>query len=470
MEKDIKVIFEGNEEIIKIIESGGSIVKHLGFPNETCPLIGKKIELTKKIGKGKYGTVFDISIPGMGTRKYVVKRGNIQLKLLEIHKNILLNIETPIGVSNAFVGSKKPTILNTNQLEDKYGYNWNEIKQFQSENIMKTIQKANLNDKVTVFLPSDICKLRGDQMYNKIPGKGRIIVPKGSYLCDDNSYSEFAIGAYTGRLYREGKCINFFDVYSMFTCPDPSSKNHSIYYQYIFMDKIDGILGNHTQCISLSKYINQIPKESRFDIANGIYIQVICAIAIYQQELMLSHNDLHQENIFLEYVKPETQFNGQYLYDADYYSYTINNRTIYFPATPVLAKIGDYGLSVKFSEPIIGDKRIFQDGINGNLPNIYLPQYDCLYFTAVYILIMMSDLLHGYKNEQVILASMIFLSNLKGEVTFNMVKKTYLDNNYRPVLDKIDTVKTANDIFLGPLLNLYSKKPLSGKIVNIGNI
>ena len=83
---------------------------------------------------------------------------------------------------------------------------------------------------------------------------------------------------------------------------------------------------------------------------------------------------------------------------------------------------------------------------------------------------MMSDLLHGYKNEQVILASMIFLSNLKGEVTFNMVKKTYLDNNYRPVLDKIDTVKTANDIFLGPLLNLYSKKPLSGKIVNIGNI
>ena len=97
-------------------------------------------------------------------------------------------------------------------------------------------------------------------------------------------------------------------------------------------------------------------------------------------------------NVFIEYINENNVvFDNQELKNANYFHYSIRGYNIYIPATDVLVKIGDFGLSVKYSYPVIGDKEVFesgydqQDGDGPWIPNIFIPSYDSLYFTANYI-------------------------------------------------------------------------------------
>jgi serine/threonine protein kinase len=448
-EQQIQFLFENNQEILNVIATHGEISNILSVPNERCSLIGSEIKLTDKIGKGKFGEVFLITIPGLGTKHFVVKKVKAEYEI--------------ISGDNAFW---------MEYFEDT-GQTWDYLKNFQSEDTIDRFENDNYKNISFIIPPAGTeCLMKQDRTYDAIPQSESIktiTVPKNSYLCENEVYVEYLIGIYTGKIYRDFECINFFNMYSMFACPDSGK----YFNQYIFMDKLDGDIEDNIGCISIYKYLT-LPKTHHNDVMNGIYIQTLFAIAIYQDRLQLSHNDLHTGNLFIEVVTKNTIYNNQSLIDADLYHYHIKDKDIYIPAIPVIVKIGDYGLSIKYSNPVVGDPYIFETGYAQKkdpwVPNVYLPSYDSLYFTTAYMGVL------AYASELMINCIRFMcpkISNASENILNQLIAANYVRpfiGGNRPVLENLHSVKPAIDILLGPILNEYKTKPKAGKIVTLGKL
>ena len=56
-----------------------------------------------------------------------------------------------------------------------------------------------------------------------------------------------------------------------------------------------------------------------------VYVSDIMSALIMMEKspYRVSHNDLHTDNIFIEYVMPESKYNNQTLEDAEYFHYRI---------------------------------------------------------------------------------------------------------------------------------------------------
>lgn len=472
MQKEVSVIFEGVNEILNTIDSEGEIVTMLGLPSEKCALIGSTIKLTKFLGGGTQGEAFQIEIPGMGEKVYVVKKADLTLQVLE--------------------GTQQKV---ENKLQTE-GYSWNDIEGWQPQNFIDQWENANHHDKVKVVIPPKMCLQKGPTFFPIIPlngikkDGGNIVnamfeVPKGSYICENASFSELAIAIYAGKLYRDGICANFFNTYSMFTCANKEQYDTDFmeYQQYTFMDKIDGEINKYGNCITWNKYIEDNKRISP-DITNGIYIQTLFAIAAYQHHYKISHNDLHTGNLFVEVVTPKTMFGGKNVAEYDFYHYQIADNDIYIPVVPILAKIGDYGLSSKYTKPIIGNYEVFIDGMNTDdgtgawIPTVYLPSYDSLYFTGAYAQLVVKD--RKYSNATELLQECISfmcpgIEKYKQEediIQNLLINSLYIKkSNGRPILENLIGVKDARDVLLGPVLKYYSKKPhFSAKILTLGKI
>lgn len=481
MQKDVKVIFEGEEEILKTIDSEGEIVNMLGLPSEKCALIGSTIKLATKLGKGAYGSVFEIEFPGMGEKTYVVKKSLMELEIM--HSN----------------QEKIEKFLSRQKLS------WDEIRGWQTEDIIESWENANYYTKVKVIIPPKLCLRKNRTYFPIIPINGQSIqkkmeeggfkfhtgafeIPEGSYICESESFSELVTAVYAGKLYRDGICANFFNTYSMFTCLNSDDleeeSDFATYHQYTFMDKIDGDLNKYKTCIACDKYAEENKRISS-DIINGIYVQSIFAIAAYQQIYNISHNDLHTGNLFVEFVTPKTIFNNKKVADYDYYHYSIEGKDIYIPAIPVLAKIGDFGLSVKYKKPVVGRLSVFEDGVDTGdgtgpyMSNLYIPQYDSLFFTTCYALLLVKD--RKFSNATQLLQDCIKficpnvpdpdILNTDASINDLLVAANYIKpSNARPVLENLRRVETARDILLKPILQHYSEKPKSGKIITLGEI
>jgi len=253
------------------------------------------------------------------------------------------------------------------------------------------------------------------------------------------------------------------------------------------MDKIDGelrknkkcVIKKNKKCLPLSHL--GLPKAGDFNLINGLYIQLIFAIAMYQDKLKLSHNDLHASNMFIEFVTKKTIYNNQTLHDADWYHYHCKGYDLYFPAIPIIMKIGDYGLSVKYSEPIVGDKSVFEDGLDQNdgngpwIPNTFMPSYDCLFATVAYAT--MIDPLISQGNIGNFLTRCIrFMCPDTGShpiVTMQLLDQLEyieLEKGIRPVFKNLKNVRTSLDLLKGPILVECGEKPRAGKIVTIGKL
>jgi hypothetical protein len=442
--QDIKLLFQDNEEILKIISLEGEISDYLGLPSGKCSLIGSSIELGEFLGEGKSGEVFDIKIEGMGTHKYVVKKSPIFFEILHI------------------------PVKNVAAILKNENFTWKDIKSIQSPKTIENIEKQNLSKEISLVIPPKLCRINKHKKFAPIPndGKDYVHIPEGSYLCPDGSFSEFAIGAYLGKLYRDKICINFFDVYAMFACPDDRT-----YFQYIFMDKIDSNLKSILDCVG--------HKSFNYSVMDGILIQTLFAIAMYQHQYSISHNDLHTDNVFIEYVKKDSIFSHQNLYDADYYHYNFTHggipKDIYFPAVPVIVKIGDFGFSEKYSKPIIANASIIEGEYGDIIPNIYYPSYDSLYFLC--------SLLYFAPNEWSKLCEdcLKFMckdvrrgssggsSFPKKLSTEYLIDKKIIHSNSRPTYQNLLKIKSSLDVLNGPIFEKYKKKPNnSAKIVTLG--
>lgn len=363
---EVELSYKGRKEIIDIVSERDPLVSNLGISEQTnCSIIESEIENARLIKKGKGGGIFEVQVPGIGRREYYIKKGEI-----EIEGNVM----------------KKREALDL--LDEEYDRN------FFYELNEEELEKADMDDYVIIFLTNagKKCLLDDEERFDPIPKTDdytrdfSIILPEDSYLCAKGThYVEYYLGALLGEYFRDGDCINYFDTYSLFSCPKQLDIDSYVYYQYLVTDKVDNTLSNVIDCVEASYYLRNNVSEVRSDvIQNGILLQVLFAIAHYQQ-LDISHNDLTLDNIYLEYVDKNTQFNGEYLLDADYYKYDVGY-DIYFPAIPVIVKLGNFEKGAKHDSPVIALRELMETGYNQKAPNYLIPCFDVLTFIASYML------------------------------------------------------------------------------------
>jgi len=302
---------------------------------------------------------------------------------------------------------------------------------------------------------------------------------KEMYVLENNNLLEFLIGRVLASSYENGECINFFSVYSYASCEQkPLATRKNPKNIYILMDKISGSFSDGASCIESTEYITKIEDDELYtNISDNTFIQLLFSIAFYQDKWKISHNDLHQDNIFLEYINKDTEYKGQKLIDVDYFHYRVKGKDIYMNASPVIVKIGDLGYSIKYSEPRLVslsyyEQRYQQDIIakgwgKGDLdfeaiPLTYIPQYDSFFASTCFCNLIQTDFIES---------AFSYLTNRTyAEFIFDPVFRPY--ENYKPILD-LESLPTALDFFTNEkLLNKYNflTKPEHGKIITLGEI
>jgi serine/threonine protein kinase len=451
-----ELIFNGSKETLKIIHTGGSLVSYLGVESKICPLIGSEIELVQRIGKGNFGTVFLIKFPGMGKKQYVVKKTDIEIDRIIDHKT---RKRSNIGIDKRFRLAGKPKSWGqlSSQIESKLNINPGVLL---SLNNLTTEDITELDRFYWLPNYAKLCRTIKDEQYPRSNGDGVTNIPTGSYICKNETYSEYTIGQMAAQLYRHNISINFIDQFAFATCPKTSGPAH-----YVFMEKISG---------ETLKIINALRDKNWFDV---FLIQTLFAISCYQEMFQISHNDLHDKNLFYEEITADTEYQGNKLYGADYFHYYLNGVDIYIPAIPYIAKVGDFGLSAKWSKPIVGSFDTISDGFivpsqkakGPWVPNWYAPSYDALFICLVFLI--------NFMHSQLLRNVTFYIAKLYtgDDVTIKAMQETrpHLENRKtrgsRPNLSLLNNQNTAKDVLLNPqLVGKYYTRPSSGKIVTLG--
>ena len=304
----VDILFNGRNETFDVINTGGSLIEMLTGEKELCPLIGSEIAIGRRLGDGEYGEVFEISFPEKGTRRYVVKvaKGD----------EIFLLGGVPMKDQN------EARIMTSVKDFMKYSNMQGDVNSFPSY----------IEDGRIIVLG------KGQIMKAELPVFLRKPCDETSdaYICEPY-YTEYVIGNLMGRYYRIGKSINFIDIFNFALCTRKS---------YIFMEQIDLVLIDEIENILSNP--EHVVREMKC-----IIIQILHALCICQKNLIV-HGDLHLRNIFLDW-KNSTTYKNERLSDAEYLVYEIDNQKLYLPSYAVeyIVKIGDWGMSVKYSEPVI---------------------------------------------------------------------------------------------------------------------
>lgn len=197
----------------------------------------------------------------------------------------------------------------------------------------------------------------------------------GTYILQDYIILELIISCMASSLLKRELSYNFIDVYGMET----SIRSNEF-------ETVDG------QCSVYMERLYDVKK-----VTPGIIIQVLHAIYSYQKHLKLQHNDLTTRNIFIRRLTTEDKFRGETVYDADYFSYYVENGvpgdrgvTIYIPnnrRNPTVACVGDFDIASLWGEQVVFDVLCHTtghtrpDGRAGRcVPKGYSPMYDPMLF------------------------------------------------------------------------------------------
>lgn len=375
-----KIFDDERDKLLFVILNGKSITKVMTDPNPICSLLENDIKFGKKLGEGNFGEVFEIEFPGKGTRRYAVKKAEVKGLIYSKPK---------------FTKSK--TFLD---LEDEYKIKAEKIIQY---NGIQSEPNQDIGPGY-IFIPLFMkgCLTKTNVSYPRFDGRGYVDFYAGEHICEppetksmatlyagSTPTSEFAISVLAGSLYRSGRSINFLDVFYFATCAGDHKKGISN--QYTFMELIDSSFRKSLKCICEIDYNRQktLIFKTNADAATkameSICIQIIHSIYVYQTVYKIVHGDLHDDNVFLEFVNEKTQWKGQKLIEADYYEYKIDGKSLYIPGgreCPFIVKIGDWGIACKYLEPKIANKMTIKTGYDqydGNgpwIPNFYTEMYD----------------------------------------------------------------------------------------------
>ena len=202
---------------------------------------------------------------------------------------------------------------------------------------------------------------------------------------------------------------------------------------YIIMEKVDGDV---THLENFSPY--------------SLFMQISFAIACLQS-IGIVHNDLHLENILYQTITPETEFQGQKLYDADYFEYTYKHKNYYLSRKQCnhIFKITDFGWATKFpsriSNKIVTNSEIF----SSDLPTEFSETYDLAHF--------LEDFAITYRNHS---SNSSFLNKFapKIDVRFNFFRAYNYIKKYTPD-------------YMFKIFAAHKTKPKPGdKVVNLGTL
>ena len=437
-------IFEGREETLRIINSGGDLVEYLTRKNPLiCPLFDAEVSRGVLLGEGSNGAAYQVRIQGMGEKDYVVKRTQ------ENYDRNILTFGLPDGhqltleqIARQLLSRK--IITNVRQfIEDNGG---NGEKLFKEEARVIVIKKE-----LEGVFTKEIKK------YKRFDEKGLTVVPIGSTVCDMGSLCEFSISLLCGELYRKGISANFFDAFSFVSCDN----NKNTIANYIFMEKIDGDMRNIKKC--LFEDMDVFPNEYQLLVQKVSLVQIIHAIAVYQKEYQIVHNDLHTGNIFFEFIKQDTIYMEQNLGEADWFHYRVGGVDLYLPWIPFLVKIGDFGLSTKYSEPmIVASTTVLEDGFDPDtpwMPNWFSTSYDALLIIYEFFI--------SQKQK--------FTEDILEFVTGGKLGSGYNPDNHRPLAEFIserdEAGITPQSILMNKdLMGEFMVRPSTGIIATLGII
>lgn len=283
---------------------------------------------------------------------------------------------------------------------------------------LKTNKKYVVKDSILSKIPGPCEQIEKYKLNNK--GGSIFRAPKGSLFCKE-AISEFYISLLISQFVQKNISVNFFETYFFAMCREDKS-----FHQFTFMDKIIGdTLYKNRAMLSIQ------------DI-DSIYVQVLHAIGLYQKYYDIVHGDLHYNNVFLE--KSTSEY--------DIYEYKIGKSKIYTSAK-YTAKIGDWGMAVKYKDKMIGNINIIANRLN--TPNFYNKVYDLLFFTLCV--------------DHMIKQNSKFISNILKWI-FNGLNPEdfYKKDNLRPYIDQLDQLYYVNPISILTNPNLmqhYSFEPSS---------
>jgi serine/threonine protein kinase len=436
-----------SDEILSVIEAGENVTEYILNDSEpVCTAITRKeLHKNKKLGQGKYGKVYAAGgtyVKRLPKGSYIIKEINLSEEKLKI--------------------TKRSTDYTLRDLARSYAretLTYDEIIDYNGGNPNRKF-KAGEYFAIPSFLEDGRKTTR--KYFNTKTGKDDTL-SKATYQFTETVYAEYLISLTVSQLNKTKKCAHFIDVLSLSVCSEKIAKG------YILMEKID---------TELSKMVGHISDKD----LRSYYFQTLFAIAAYQHYYKIVHYDTHLNNIFLTNVTPKMKWNGESIFDAQYFKYTIDlpdereggaRRTcsFYLPATQYIIKIGDWGIACKYGKPQILNESVIQDGLSIPLPNTYCPQYDSLYFTIS---------MAGYKQIPKLsfmaqMLSWIFELPLDSDedTIYNKLPKLY-DDIYRPCMPEIysDLGKraTALNILRRSILMKQYYIPPEGKIINMGEI
>lgn len=409
---------------LRIYNTGQSIVQHLVKHNNACSALKITERAATVLGQGMYGVAYGVKIDG---KDYAMKKVKAAVESWFVKGNKTLK---------KFQETEVPHI----PIDILLMFN----KDIKDENsIVKNIY-------VPMFYK--LCLTTRNVNIKRIDGKGTISIPSGSYVCEKEIYSEYIIGLILGNLY-DTHSINFFKQYNFYTCDSDEEQDADF---YIFMEKID------TTLRKLLKF-----KLSISD-AYSIVVQLIHAIATYQTMYQVSHNDLHSDNIFIQYVTDNMIFNGAKVSDAHYFEYTLGDTTLYAPASKYIVKIGDFGLSVKYKEPLIGNQHTLLTGYEAydrnNNQKAFVPNWYC---SAYDILFILGEFGAFFPDTELGKLSLTLIEEM---IPDDRPLQTYFEPDVRPRLSEIHKFqKDAEWLFTSSsLASSLSQKPMNSEIITMG--
>lgn len=355
-------------ELLDIIDRGDEMVDFfLKTDNrKRCASILASVNEQSFIAGGTHGSVFEFDGP---EKKYVIKKTKSTTHTLREYTH-------PIGAED----------VTTEELAMRFERS-RKGKRFDRDaffhiNGSRTITPGMKYD-VPFTKPSVGCKLKFDLIvkkhryvpsetelgrYNKVVSDETFVYPKGSYVCSNAIYSEYAISLILSpnknsddRGVKGEWCDNFLEVAGFSMC----SSNGEGMYDYTILEKIDG---------EILKMYDRHPESVTPESVESVLVQGLFAMSYMCRRFMIQHNDFHLGNVGYSVVSSS---------DSLLVDYILDDVTLRIKGD-VMVKVFDFGLSTKFSSPIIANTSTTEvnrtTGENALVPSWRDDSYDLIVF------------------------------------------------------------------------------------------
>lgn len=367
-----KLTVDGRKEILELIDTDQEIVDtFLGrysnsFKGYECPILTSKISTL--LGGGKQGAAYIFDLGENGNREYVIK----------ITPNSLYTLTVKTTASSKRIDQLDTIIRKTHRIPDYvfFGINGGKDVVVPEGGTYYSV-KPNRKRAYTCILQKDVVV----EKYFIVHSKGvfsreytgdTFLYPKGSYICDSATHTEYIISLLCMDILRREVCINFLDIFGFAMCGQSSGLK-----DYTFMQRIHGDINQFTDDENLSS-----------SFLDSILIQSLFAISAYRREHSIQHNDLHAGNVFVECLsktKGDVIFRGQDVKKATHFEYSIDGKKLYVKNHNYIVKIGDFGYSVAFGKKIIAPTFVSTNtskATGENYPSWKMDSYDLLLIAA----------------------------------------------------------------------------------------